>query len=84
MGAFVEKRLRSTIFRAAKIADPFLFPGCRENPEQERHARFIVWFGILGAVFEFLYAAFYAAIGHEWGMAIVGGAGAWLWPVPSS
>jgi signal transduction histidine kinase len=41
------------------------------DPETTRKARLITGFGVLGATFGIIYAAFYTLIGHKWGAAIV-------------
>ena len=41
------------------------------DPEVARRATLISRFGTLGSLFGFFYAAFYLAIGHFWGVAIV-------------
>ncbi len=43
-----------------------------QNADSTRHAKLIVGFGTLGAVFGLLYAIFYIAIGHYWGAAVIG------------
>lgn len=41
------------------------------DPEQARRARLLVRFGTLGSLFGIVYAVFYSAIGHYFGMIIV-------------
>jgi signal transduction histidine kinase len=41
------------------------------DPESLRRARLITRFGLLGMIFGCVYAAFYLAIGHNWGAGIV-------------
>lgn len=41
------------------------------DPEVARHVRLITNFGFLGSLFGACYAAFYFAIGHEWGAWII-------------
>ena len=72
--AFLDRfidRVKVWLLWNSKFASQFLFPACHENPELERHARLIVWFGLIATLFEFIYAGFYLAIGHNWGAVIV-------------
>ena len=54
-----------------RFVDRFVPGALRNEPEQTRRARLIVRFGFLGLLFGLSYAAFYGAIAHLWGAAIV-------------
>jgi len=51
--------------------DLFVPLSMREDPEQHRRARLQVRFGILGAIFGALYAAFYFLVDHDVGGSII-------------
>ena len=54
-----------------EFTDSFVPPACAADPEQGRRARLISRLALLGALFGFIYAAFYFAIDHYWGAGIV-------------
>ncbi len=51
--------------------DGFLPLLAQKDMDSLRHCRLIIAFGFLGSVFGLIYAAFYCAIGHFWGAAII-------------
>ena len=57
--------------RLTSVADRFVPDTARSDAEVRRRAQLFVTFSGLGAFFGGLFAAFYFAIGHPWGGAIV-------------
>lgn len=55
----------------AVIAEYFLPDACRQDAELSRRGRLLIHFGVQGALFGAIFAGFYVAIGHSWGVAIV-------------
>jgi signal transduction histidine kinase len=58
-------------FAFAKLTDQHIPHELLGDPEIARRARLITHFGVLGAIFGCIYAAFYLLIGHYYGAAIV-------------
>lgn len=54
-----------------EAAERFIPEASQRDPESARRARLVARFGILGAVFGSVFAAFYAFVGHRWGAGIV-------------
>lgn len=68
-GAVIRRWNHRSSLRA--LVARFLAGHCFVDPEVGRRAQLATWFGFLGYFFGMLYAAFYFAIGHLWGAAIV-------------
>lgn len=67
----VSKLVAYGIRRGIKFLD-FLIPAeCLADPEDLRRAKLVSRFGVLGAFFGAIYAAFYMFIGHKWGALII-------------
>jgi signal transduction histidine kinase len=57
--------------QVGRIVDYCVPTSCRRDPELLRRCRLLAHFGVQGTFFGALYCAFYLAIGHIWGMAII-------------
>ena len=67
----VDQIWRFLLRQLADTAERFIPEECLQQPELTRRARLVARFGILGAVFGFLFGLFYLLVGHMWGAGIV-------------
>ncbi len=56
---------------AARLFEPAVPAELLADPEQARRVRLASRFGTLGSIFGVIYASFYFAIGHRWGVLII-------------